>query len=346
VRIDRLDLPDIGDGLGDDPKPGSRQALQRRLDDLSHGHPSSPYNEDGSHKPPVPDVRDYELPEAKEPAARPDRPLPLTDAEHAEHVRDIRICLDKARADGLATDHQHTIDPAREVWSEERDAVHDSIIESLYAGSAAVPCEHKAILAGGLGGAGKSTVLDGHAGVDRSQYLTINPDVIKEEMASRGAVPHVPGLSPMEASDLVHEESSYVARQLALRAQSDGKNVIWDITMSSGASTERRIQELRSASYTSIEGIFVDIPVETSVARADARHRQGHDEYRAGESLGGRFVPAEVIRGQADSEWGSLNRMTFETIKHRFDKWSLFDNSVDGGSPVLVYACQREETAP
>ena len=41
-----------------------------------------------------------------------------------------------------------------------------------------------------------------------SQYLMINPDDIKEEMARRGMVPEIEGLSPMEASDLVHEESS------------------------------------------------------------------------------------------------------------------------------------------
>ena len=96
-------------------------------------------------------------------------------------------------------------------------------------------------------------------------------------MARRDMIPPVDGLSPMEASDLVHEESSYVARQLALRAEGDGKNIIWDITMSSWASTERRIDELHSAGYTRIEGIFVDIPVETSVARADGRHWEGHD---------------------------------------------------------------------
>ena len=38
-------------------------------------------------------------------------------------------------------------------------------------------------MAGGLGGAGKSTVLEKYAGIDRSKYLTINPDDIKEEMA-------------------------------------------------------------------------------------------------------------------------------------------------------------------
>ena len=111
-----------------------------------------------------------------------------------------------------------------------------------------------AIIAGGLSGAGKSTVLEKYAGIDRSQYLTVNPDKIKEEMAERGMVPMVEGLSPMEASDLVHEESSYIARQLALLAQADGKNIIWDITMSSQAKTEHRIDELRAAGYRSHSG--------------------------------------------------------------------------------------------
>ena len=43
-----------------------------------------------------------------------------------------------------------------------------------------VPCERKAIVAGGLPGAGKTTVLPEFAGIDLSQYLMINPDVIKE----------------------------------------------------------------------------------------------------------------------------------------------------------------------
>ncbi len=84
----------------------------------------------------------------------------------------------------------------------------------------------------------------------------------------------------MEASDLVHEESSHDRQATSPPRAGDGKNLIWDITMSSQASTEQRIDDLRSSGYTRIEGIFVDIPVETSVARADARHREGHDDYR------------------------------------------------------------------
>jgi predicted kinase len=338
-----MDHPTAVDGLEDQDalpeRSGRRDELEHRLSRLPPGHPSSPVEADRTPRSPEPGLRCRDSPDASTPDDADWRPL--TDAEYAEHVTNVSERLDKARADGLATDRQHTIDPAREVWSGERETLQDSIIEDLYRKASDVPSERRAIMAGGLPGAGKSTILECYAGIDKSQYLTINPDQIKEEMASRDMVPPVDGLSPMEASDLVHEESSYVARQLALRAQADGKNVIWDITMSSRASTERRIDELHSSGYTRIEGIFVEIPVETSVSRASNRHREGHDDYRAGEGRGGRFVPPEMIRAQSDPEWGSRNSKTFEEVRHHFDSWCRFDNS--GTAPVLVEAGRREE---
>ena len=116
----------------------------------------------------------------------------------------------------------------------------DEIIDSIYSAAADVPCEGLAIIAGGLPGAGKTTVLEQHASIDRANYLTINPDDLKDELARRGLIPEIEGLSPMEASALAHEESSYMARQLALRAMADGKNIIWDVTMSSEQTTARR----------------------------------------------------------------------------------------------------------
>ena len=74
--------------------------------------------------------------------------------------------------------------------------MHDSIIDDLYARASDVPCEQRAIIAGGLPGAGKSTVLERYAGIDRSQYLTINPDDVKEEMAKRDMIPPVSGPPP------------------------------------------------------------------------------------------------------------------------------------------------------
>jgi predicted kinase len=318
-----------------------RQELGAQLGRLPPGHPSSPVEADGTPKPPERGLRHFDLTEAR-PAADADT-RPLTDAEHADHVKEVRALLDKARVDGLETESRYITDPDGETWAAERRAGHDAIIADLYAAASDVPCERRAILAGGLPGAGKTTVLEHHAHIDRSQYLMVNPDEIKKEMAKRSMIPEVAGLSPMEASDLVHEESSHIAKQLALRAVPEGKNVIWDITMSSRESTERRISDLRASGYSRIEGIFVDIPVDVGVTRSDARHREGHEEYRAGHGLGGRFVPAEVIASQTDPDWGSLNRRTFEQIKPQLDAWSLCDNSVDGRAPVLVDSSEDEE---
>jgi predicted kinase len=341
----RTDQPGVAEDLADlkslPDRSGDRDELRQRLQRLPPGHPSSPLEADGTPRPQEPGLACRESSDAAE--LREADWQPLTDAEHAEHVSEVRALLDKARADGLATDRQHTTDPDNEQWTYDRALIQDSIIRDLYTAASHVPCDRRAILAGGLPGAGKTTVLEQHAGIDRSHFLTINPDDIKEEMAKRDMIPEVAGLTPMEASDLVHEESSYIAKQLALRATADGKNVIWDITMSSRASTESRIVDLRAAGYSQVEGIFVDIPVEVATHRSDARHREGHDDYGAGHGQGGRFVPAEVIAAQADPDWGSRNRRTFEQIKPHLDAWLHCDNSVDGRRPVLIDSGSRDE---
>ena len=314
-------------------RPAERDSLSRRLGSLPDGHPSSAFGEDGSRRQPTVSLRDLELDDVESPA---DQRRPLTDAEWSNHVRDVRVSLEKAHTEGLATDRRYAIDEDGEAWLLSRREVHEMIIDDLYAEAAAVPCEHKAIVAGGLAGAGKTTVLTEQAGIDRSQYMTINPDDVKLEMAKRGLIPSVDGLSPMESSDLVHEESSHIAKQLAIRARADGKNLIWDITMSSRSSTERRMDDLRTSGYASIEGIFVDIPVDVSINRADARHRQDQEKYRAGDGLGGRYVPPEVTLAQADSQWGSKNRRTFEDLKPSFDQWTRFDNGIDGLDAVMA----------
>ncbi len=272
-----------------------------------------------------------------------DSPQPVTPEEWTEHLAEVREGLDNARKAGLRTNQLHTIDRKGQIWSEERDVLHDSIIEDLYAQAADVPCNFKAIIAGGLGGAGKTTVLTKHAGIDLSQYLMINPDDFKEEMARRGMLPEVEGLSPMEASDLAHEESSYLAKRLARRAQTEGKNLIWDITMASQESTKDRIAHLREAGYTQVDGIFVDISIETSVKRTDSRHREGYESYRSGLGLGGRFVPPEVIRSQGDRVWSSQNRRTYEEVKDNFSRWTIYDNSADGRPAALIDSSKRRQ---
>jgi predicted ABC-type ATPase len=267
----------------------------------------------------------------------------LTDAQHLAHVAEVKYRIADAKAVGMDSHFRHTIDGSHEVWTDERSAAHDALLDDLCNRAAAVPCEHKAIMAGGLPGAGKSTVLSKHADIDLSEYLVINPDVIKEEMAHRGLVPELAGLTPMEATEFVHEESSFLAKRLATRAQADGKNIIWDFTMCNAETTSDRVESLHASGYSQVVGIFVDVGIEESVKRADARHREGHEQYRAGLSPGGRFIPEELIRAQADPDWGSVNRANFERLKSTFSAWSLYDNSAE--APALVAAHDGKELA-
>jgi predicted kinase len=345
--VARTDQPSEADGvdLRALPEPsGEREVLRRRLERLPPGHPSSPIQDHDSAE-----TTDLPAADRADEQARDDRPTedtdrrPLTDAEHAEHVTEVWDLLDKAAAEGLATELQHTTDEDHEQWTEERVVLQDAIIADMQEAARDVPCDRRALLAGGLPGAGKTTVLEQQAGVDRSRYLTINPDDVKVQMAKRGMIPEVVGLTPMEASQLVHEESSVVAKRLARRAMREGKNLIWDITMSSRESTEKRINDLQEFGYSRVEAVFVDIPVEVAIRRADGRYREDHDIYRSGQGLGGRFVPAEVISAQADPQWGSCNRKTFEEVKPRLDTWARYDNSVDGRAAVLADSSSIEE---
>ena len=263
--------------------------------------------------------------------------------DFAGHIEMLTTRLADAKKRGLDTDRLHT-DPAdHKSWTAERLAAQREIIEDLYRDGRDVPCHGEAVLAGGLGGAGKGTVLAKYAGIDTSGYLVIDPDRIKQQMAERGMIPEVEGLSPMECSVLVHEESSWIAANLAKRAYAEGRNVIWDITMSSLESTERRIDDLRSAGYHHLTGVFVDIPAEQSVQRALGRYRAGMERYGHGVGQGGRYVPPEIILAQRTAGGRTVNRQVFETVKPRFDRWMVFDNSRDGEHPVLTDSSEREK---
>ncbi|MFY1595478.1 phage portal protein family protein [Micromonospora sp. WMMD737] len=254
---------------------------------------------------------------------------PMSDAEFAERQKMVEQAIGKARKT-LSTDITHTT--ATGAWKPERDRLHREIAAELYAKADKVPRDGKAVIAGGLGGAGKSTVLRDHAGIDQSQYLTLNPDDVKELMADRGLIPEVPDapdLSPMERAALVHEESSRITKLLADMAYRDRRNVIWDITMSSEGGVTSRLDALARHGYKT-RGVFVDIPVEVSVDRALSRYRRGVDKYRAGKGHGGRFVPPAIIRAQKTSGGATLNREVFDSLRDRFAAWAMYDNSVTG----------------
>ena len=67
-----VDMPTSADPVRQrEPDPIVAQ-LRERMERLPHGHPSSPYNDDGSRKPPLPDLSKYELPIPGDPDYRPE----------------------------------------------------------------------------------------------------------------------------------------------------------------------------------------------------------------------------------------------------------------------------------
>ena len=266
----------------------------------------------------------------------------MTDEEFEARQAYVAERTDAAVKAGLATDAQFSLDGQGRVWTRERAAIHAEIVREVMESAASVPNQGKAVFSGGLGGAGKGTILKNPvAKIDKSQYLTLNPDDIKEILAARGLVPDVPDapdLSPMERSTLIHEESSHVTQLIAQQAYAQRKNLVWDITMASEKSVNDRLTALRQARYVETKAIFVDIPVEVSVTRALGRWRKGQDRFETGENpVGGRYVPPSIIRKGASTSFSSANRTNFETLRDQFDDWQVWDNSVDGRPPRLVY---------
>ena len=90
--------------------------------------------------------------------------------------------------------------------------------------------------------------------------------------------------------------------------------------------------------------MFVEIPLETSVSRAIDRHRLGMEDFRAGKGQGGRYVPPAVIRSHASPTASSKNREVFDSLRDRFGRWRLFDNSGDF-NPILLESSEEETIA-
>ncbi len=259
---------------------------------------------------------------------------PMTDAEFDAR----REIVDRAVKDAFPTlNTAVTHSDGHGVWTPERDAIHREIAAGIYARARDVPRDGKAIMAGGPPGAGKTTVLRDYAGVDTSDYFTISPDDMKEELARRGLVPDIPGLSPMERSVLVHAESQRIGMLIADLAYRDHRNIIWDASMSTPEWVDTVTNDLRAHDYGDVRAVFVDIPPEVSIERALFRYRRAQDEYAVeGKGLGGRYLPPRVIEALKTPDGGTKNRQIFEAFRNRFDQWAIFDNSTYGQKPRLL----------
>lgn len=221
-------------------------------------------------------------------------------------------------------------------WASTRAKQHQAIVNALMRKHQNVPANRKAIMAGGVIGAGKTSALrDPVAGVKLADYISINADEIKEEMAARGMAPKIsghPDLSPMDMASLMQRESLHIAEMWLARAVGRGKNVIFDASMSAAWPTQSRIGTFKQANYH-LTGVFVDVPVDVAARRSTQRYGQAHLDWMAGKGQGGRPIPSHLILGQRQGS-SSYNLGTFKSLQGSFDDWQIFDNS--GAAPRLV----------
>lgn len=284
--------------------------------------------------------------------------------EYSEHIEKLTALIDSiysdpAKLNKYDTQRKHGLwgkdSEGKDVmyaYTPERTEQHKRILEEILEKHASVPTEKKAVMSGGLGGAGKGFVLGKYAGIDESQYVVIDPDGMKTELLKRGMGPDIPGMLPMEQAAFIHEESSDLANMLQSIALSRGMNIILDTTMAAkkgtddASSADKKIALFKDAGYD-IRGIFVDVPVSVSVDSALDRHAGGVDRFNSGKEggeLGGRFVPPAYIQGAAPTEgqqgqgYNSKNRAVFERLKAegKFSDSEVWDNSDRSREPQLV----------
>lgn len=275
----------------------------------------------------------------------------VTDAEYNQHLAYVTDVTNmglgkqpKEKGLGLASDSAFKDSYGR--WSQEQLENMLLLSEELFGTvTAGKPKDHKAILLGGLPGAGKSSLLaamhkDGS--FNENDWVQINPDLVKDEMIKRDWYPRIDGLSANETAGFIHAQSSEIATMLERMAMKDGYNLIFDTTMggvdSDGKSwTDHTLNALAGYAYPkqNIDGIFIDSGSDHSLASIAYRHREGLNKYRTGVSRrggkndpeiknGGRFVPNKVVAATTGGDQ-SINVQTFDRIKGKFARWAKYE---------------------
>ncbi len=203
----------------------------------------------------------------------------------------------------------------------ERRALHRRLLDEARAEHPAARAERRAIVLAGPPGAGKSTVLRDVLGVDASAWVTIDADEFKhkllrealadgsyEDFLKPAAVAEREAAGepfyPLELASLVHEESSFLAKQMRHEAMAEGLNVVIDSVLSSPDKAVALGQHLAAAGYR-VEVIDVEVPYELSEQRIAQRWRESYENAVAtGEGLGGRWVPSAYAREVFDAQTG------------------------------------------
>ena len=186
-------------------------------------------------------------------------------------------------------------------FSPERAALHEKIIQERLAG---IPKSDnpKFVMLGGGPASGKST-----SGVDKWEdpHVKIDVDSIKAQLPEYD--PKNPGF--------VHEESSYIGKEVMARAFAGNQNILLDGTGNNSVeAVAGKIDTAKAYGY-SVEGRYLTVPTDQAVRQDAARARS---------------VGEEKV-----NEIHSAVSRVFPGIATKFDTVNLYDSRTKG-SPTLI----------
>ena len=212
---------------------------------------------------------------------------------------------------GSAAPHIVKDENGNYVFTPERQALHDKIVQEAVEGKPSQDNPVYTVMGGGPA-AGKSSIIrDGGVQVPEGT-VEINADICKEKLPEWQT-------AGKERASFTHEESSYLAKRTQAAAFERKQHVLLDGTGdTSPESMNGKIDAARSAGYR-VEGHYVTLPTDVAIKNAQLR----------GDKTG-RYVPETFIR-----ETHAGVSQTFPVIAHRFDKVNLYDTSVQG-KPKLI----------
>ena len=198
----------------------------------------------------------------------------------------------------------------------ERAKLHETIIAKALEGVKSPAHDEQKVAIFTMGGpaSGKSSMLKG---IDSTRFVKVDPDSIKEQLPEYKQATE-PGNTYRGAAKMVHEESSYIAKQVLARAIGEGKHVIVDGTGANIDSVGRKMQKLKDAGYH----VHVAYSHLGDVKEAIARNKARAEKV-------GRFVPEEFVR----RAYHDIPR-NFERIARNADSFAVHDSS-RAGSPVV-----------
>ena len=189
----------------------------------------------------------------------------------------------------------------------------------------------------------KAALLDA-AARDGSLEQWLKPDAVRD-LEAEGEK-----FFPLELASLVHEESSYLSKQLRARAIAAGENIIVDTVLAGEGSATALGDQLAQAGYM-VQIVDVEVPFELSEQRIRSRWEKEYvSALEGGEGLGGRWVPSEYARDVFDSPAGHSKpertaRLLAErcpaVVDYRVYRTGMDQAHLERAQPVLEVHMQR-----